>query len=207
MNIKGDLIVSRTVGMKRGNETLNSESLSTSRVITVNDYYFLNLTPSTTGTDATLPDATTLENGWRIKLRNGDVTNSYDVKNNGATILQTIGIGLAYEFILLDNSTSDGVWEIMAMQMGAAEAIKYVVNFSSSDFPAAVGGYRTLTGTQIAGLLAANHGSGVNPMFRVQEGAGPYDWTLCDKEEASTIGDISLRVTDGAQFSGRVIVV
>jgi hypothetical protein len=64
-----------------------------------------------------------------------------------------------------------------------------------------------LTSTEAAGLAAATHLRGVNPIFQVQEGAGPFDRVFCDRERADASGNITLRVIDGDEFTGRVVIV
>jgi hypothetical protein len=65
-----------------------------------------------------------------------------------------------------------------------------------------------LSGVEVSGLLAANHGKGANPLVSVQEdvGGGVYEIVIVDRLRINSSGDVELRVVDGSEFSGRVVV-
>lgn len=212
MDIKGDITVSRT-GLfgRRIDQGLNRETIGGVRVVDKNDYQWLALNSGVSDQDVDLPDATTLPQGWSQVIQNTGASNVLTVKDGAGGTLLVIAFATepAYLFTLLDNSAAAGVWYIQDLSDTNAGVVasKYVATFLNTDFPSPSGGYRILTSGQIAGLAAATHGRGPNPSVQVQSGTGPFDKVLVDDEQVSATGDISLQVTDGAEFTGRVVLV
>lgn len=212
MNVKGDLVVSRTGQFgRRANEGLNGEVLAADRAVVIHDYAVLELDGGAADRNVVLPDATTLPNGWKLGVHNYGATNSLVVQDNSAAPLQTqlANVKELCYYILLDNSTAAGNWFVGCLTEPATyPAARFLVTFLSTDFPAAAGGYKTLTLTQKPGLAAATHGRGVAPMIQTQELSGTdYDRVLCDRERSTSAGNVELRVTDGAEFSGRAVLM
>jgi len=215
-DIKGDLRSRRSIQAdRRLDEGFTSETLSGNRTVVRHDYKVLNLDPNGSNRNVTLPDATTLPVGWSLVVRNSGSANSLLIKDNAGTTLKTIALPSPtaeermYQFILLTNGTAAGTWHVVEMgDPGVVVASRFVVTFSSGDWPAAVSGYRTLTGTEVAGLLASNHGRGTSPMIIIQELSGSdYDRVLLDRERVLSTGNLELRIVDGAEFDGRVVLM
>lgn len=216
MEIKGDLLAKRTVqAERRVDAAMSAETLSGNRTVIRHDYAYLNLDPNGTNRDVTLPDATTLPLGWKIGVRHSGSANSLVVKNNAGTTLKSFVApastydSIFYEFILVANGTAAGSWQVVELGDPAEiAASRFVVTFVSGDWSAPSGGYRTLSSSQAAGLAASAHGRGANPSMIVQELSGSdYDVVLVDRVRTDSSGNVELRVVDGAQFGGRVILV
>ncbi len=166
-----------------------------------------------------LPDATTCENGFKQIIHNVSATGNLTVRQYDGTftggILKVIeapvGINdtVAYQFILIDNSTDAGVWYVVELGDAARlRAARFTANFLVADWPAAVSGYRTLTSVQVAGLAAATHDRGTNPIYIIQEKIGTdHDRLMLDRERVNASGDVSLRITTNDAFDGRIILV
>ena len=215
MKVQGDLAVCRTVTSKRTDEALVQEVLAGNRQIIRHEAHWASFDGGVADRDIELPDATTLPEGWQQVIYNDGATNDLNVREYNATsytgtILRTETPGEACEFTLLDNSTAAGVWYVNCLEDPAtAAANKFCVEFLTTDFPAAVGDYKELTDTQIAGLGAATHGRGTSPIYIIQEGTnpGPWDRIIADRERMNSAGDLAIRVVDGCEFDGRVCFV
>lgn len=208
--VKGDLRVRRTLQVdRRADEALNSETLSGNRAIVRNDYAVLNLNPNGSNRDVTLPDATTLPLGWKIRIRNSGGANNLVVKDNGGGTLKTIASPagtydtVLYEFVLLTNSVAAGTWAIVELgDPGEVAASRYSAAFVSGDWSAPSAGYRTLT------VTAATHGRGTNPTVKILEDiAGDFDEVIPDRIRINASGDVEFRIVDGLEFDGKYIIV
>lgn len=223
MEIKGDLKVRRTgIFDRRADQALKTDTLTADYDVIRHDYHWLRFDGGVADRAVTLPDATTLSTGWKIVVENFGTTNMLNVKNNAAATLKSLTYaplgsteGAAYEFTLLENSTAAGIWYVTEFgdpTSGGMLAQKSVANFLVADWSAVVSDYSELTKVEIAGLGAdqgtGGHGRGTLPIYIVQEKIGTtYDRTICDRERMAASGDLALRVTDGSQFDGRVILV
>ncbi len=212
-DIKGDLRVRRTAVVdRRSDEGMSSETLSGARVVVRHDYKYLNLDPNGANRNVDLPDATTLPLGWEILVRHSGSANSLVVRDGAVSpgTLKTIAVPVAtsesrfYSFLLVDNGTAAGSWQIVEL----GDPSRSTVTFLSGTWSAPSGGYRILSGTEASGLLAANHGKGTNPIVVVQEDVGGsiHEHVTVDRLRINSSGDIELRITDGAEFGGRVII-
>lgn len=208
--VKGDLRVRRTLQAdRRADEGLNSETLAGNRAVVRDDYAILNLNPNGANRDVTLPDATTLPLGWKIRIRNSGGANNLVVKDNGGSTLKTISSPAAtfdtlmYEFVLLTNGTAAGTYSVLELgDAGAVAATRYSASFVSGDWSAPSGGYITLT------VLAATHGRGTNPSVKILEDiSGDFDEVICDRMRINASGDIEFRIVEGLEFGGKYIIV
>lgn len=220
MKLKGDLFVSREINSKRSNEGLTSETLAADRPVAKYDNAWLSLDPDGADREIDLPDATTLPNGWKVVVQHSGSANALNVRHYNATpgtgaILKTIDAPeapndtTAYQFVLIDGSAAAGVWYVV--ELGDSQnlvAARFVVNFLTAAWPAASGGYRILTSTQAAGLAASAHGRGITPSWETFEKSGTdHDKLMLDRERADVSGNLTLRIIDGDQFDGRVILM
>jgi hypothetical protein len=212
----GDFEVKRTLFVgRRVNETSESETLSGNRPIEPDDFSLLNLDPGASDRDITLPDATLLVPGWTIMIRHSGSTNSLIIKDFDDNSIKTITAPpppteeKLYRFILIDNSNSAGIWQII--QLGDMETIaanRVVVLFAAADFSAPAQGNRNLTPTQVPGLAASVHGRGQFPIYKIQEQSGTdYDEVLVNRVRTASNGDISIQVSANAVFTGRLIIL
>lgn len=213
MDIKGDLRIRRTLTAdRRADEGMSSETLAGARTVVRHDYKYLNLDPDGASRNVNLPDATTLPLGWEIFVRHSGSADSLVVRDGAVSpnTLKTITVPAPtqesrfYHFLLVDNSTAAGSWQIVELN----DPSRTTVSFTSGSWSSPSGGYRILSGVELSGLLAANHGKGTNPIVIVQEdaGGGSFDAVIMDRLRINSSGDIELRVTDGAEFTGRVII-
>ena len=212
--IKGDLAVCRTATSKRSDEQLVDETLAADRAIVRHEAHWALFDGGLADRVVELPDATTLPEGWQIVVQNDGATNNLDVADydgsfTGTVLQQLEAGGIACEFTLLDNSTAAGVWYINCLESpDNLVAVKFCANFTSGDFPAASGGYSEITSAQVAGLGASTHGRGAMPIYLLQEEDGTdYDRVTADRERLNASGDLSIRVAEGCEFSGRVCFV
>lgn len=217
--IKGDYRVRRTMSAdRRANEGLSQQTLTADYAADVNDYSWLTLDGGVADRAITLPDATTLTQGWKLVVHNVGTTNNLNVTDNAAGALKSVpfvpapaNTTAAYQFVLIDNSTAAGVWYVVEIgdpTIAGILASKFVANFLVADWPVAAGGYQVLTSTQIAGLAAATHGRGVNPVYILQEKVGSnFLRTQADEETFDGSGNLSLQIVDGVAFDGRVVLV
>jgi hypothetical protein len=216
---KGDLDVSREVNSKRSNEALSTITITANRLIDRYDQAWMAVDASATNRVIELPDASGLPVGWKVVIHNISATADLEVRSfDGSftgTVLKTIEapIGLndtlAYQFVLRSNGTAAGVWYVIELgDASRLRAARFVVNFLTADWPAAVSGRRELTSTQAAGLGAATHDRGTTPEFTVWEKSGTdYDKVTLDRERTNSSGDILLRIINGDEFDGRVIII
>lgn len=219
MKLKGDLFISREINSKRSNEGLNTEALAADRAVLRYDNAWLRLDGSTTDYVVELPDATTLPVGWKVIVHNMGSTNSLTVKDYDGTftgvtqkiITAPVSVNdtAAYQFVLLTNGTAAGLWYVIELgDASRLRAARFVANFLTADWPAAVGGYRTLTSTQTAGLAAVTHDRGTTPNFEVYEKTGTdHDKLMLDRERTDASGNVTLRIIDGDQFDGRIVLI
>lgn len=214
VEVKGDLIVKRSLDARRMDNALSNETLAAARVVSKTDYKYLNLDPDGANRNVDLPDATTLTVGWSVIIRHSGSANNLVVRNNAAATIKTISMPIAtaeermYEFVLLTNGTAAGTWHVVEMgDPAVVVASRSVVTFTSGDWVTS-GAYKILTGTEIAGFLAANHGRGTSPSVLVQELSGSdFDRVILDRERVLASGDIELRVLSGSEFNGRIVLV
>jgi len=206
MKVRGDLEVCRTLTAKRADEALVDETLTGNRQIIRHEAHWALLNGGLVDREVELPDATTLPTGWQQVIQNDGATNVINVREFNSTsytgaIQDTLQPGgIACEFTLLDNSTAAGVWYVNCLESpDNLVAVKFCATFTTGDFPAASGGYSTLTSTEIAGFGASTHGRGTSPVYILQEDAGGGDWdrVLGDRERFNSSGDFSLRVAEG----------
>ena len=207
--IYGDLNVKRSANIdRRLNQGLSIEVISSSRLIDVNDYAWIQVSNSTIQ-DVVLPDATTLLNGWSVVI-GVDVNSvaSSNVKSYDAitpVLLRNILVNRAYRFTLLDNSTAAGVWHIDYLE--EADRVipqRYVDSFNSTiDWSGPSNGYYSRTVTE------TTHGMGSNPKVVVREGTGPYYEVFVDQVAIATNGDVTISVTQSPdlRFSGQTIIM
>lgn len=208
--VKGDLSVKRSLTVdRRITDGFSAETIVAIRNITVNDYAWLRITNTTTQ-DIVLPDATTLLNGWKQVIDVPSTSGaSVNVKTYHATtpvLLKNILAGRTYTFILVDNSTSIGVWKIEFIEESEFVPVeRFVSTFTATtEWGTASGGFYTITVTE------ATHGRGVQPLVTIQELSGS-DYINVSPHSILILanGNISISVPDSPdlRFAGRMIIV
>lgn len=110
LSILGDVIIKRTGTLKRMNQGLIRQNLIGPRTISKDDYNHLFLTPVGGPKAVTLPDATTLPNGWSITISCEVTPAVIVVRRHGGSLLQFVQRGQTYQFVLVRNNTLVGVW-------------------------------------------------------------------------------------------------
>lgn len=218
--IKGDLVVSRQLESLRSNEALFAQILAANISLDGFCEAWQSIDGAGVNRVVELPSALTIAKGWKVVVHNTSsaaevmTVKSYDGSFTGATLKaiaapEAANDTLAYQFICVDNSTAAGVWYVVELGESATlVAARYVATFVVADWPATVGGLKTLTSTQVAGLGAAIHGRGVTPLFMVQEKVSAnYDRVTCHIERTDASGNMALTVTKNDAFDGRVILI
>ena len=206
----GDINILRTITAgRRVNTGISSVALTAQRDLIEHDFSWLRVTNATTQ-DVVLPDATTLPNGWKQVIDVGSTSvASVNVKTyHVATpvLLKNILIARTYEFILVDNSASAGVWKINFLEEAdllPAERFSSPFN-ATTDWGAAAGGYYTIT------VTAATHARGTQPFVTVQELSGSdYIDVKPDRILILANGNTSIRVPEvpDCRFAGRTLYV
>jgi hypothetical protein len=203
MDIKGQM------SMTRANQGFQSQSISTTLALLKQNSYWQDIT-ATGAQDVTLPDATTLPKGWKVVI-NAEAGGNLTVKDGGAgATLQIILAGStlpAYEFTLLDNGTTAGVWFVSSLDnAGVTASTRYVLpHDATTDWGAPSGGYYTIATTE------ATHGRGVNPMIQFYEdvGAGVLVQTQPDSSTVQTTGNHDFKVPESPdmRYAGKVVFV
>jgi len=212
-DVKGDLRVRRTITVdRRANQGMSSETLAGNRTVVINDYKYLNLDPNGANRNVVMPDATTLPLGWELFVRHSGSANNLVVQDGAVSpgTLKTIAVPIPtqesrfYQFLLISNSTAGGSWQIVELNDPSRSTVSFLV----ATWAAPSGGYSILSGTEASGLLAVNHGKGTNPIVLVQEdvGGGIFEAVIMDRLRVNASGDVELRIVDGVQFNGRVII-
>ena len=159
--------------------------------------------------DVVLPDATTLLNGFQVSITATGAA-GLSVKTYHATtpvLLKTIDAGRRYKFILVNNLTAAGTWQVELkhdLETVAADRFTQAFN-ATTDWGSASGGYYTFI------ITAATHGKGLNPVFEIVENTGS-EMGKVGVDNASfniSTGDISIRVNDvpDCRFAGKIIVL
>jgi hypothetical protein len=105
------ITLAKTTSIERYNPSFNSVTISTSYTVTKDDKNSFLFTASASNNVVTLPDATTLPNGWAITIQNADAsTTGLIVRDNGLNTIYNIGAGGVLSLVLNDNGSSDGEW-------------------------------------------------------------------------------------------------
>jgi hypothetical protein len=202
MEIKGVLNVSR-----RANQGLKASSLSDAYDVSALSHAWLSLDPNGANRDVVLPDATTLTNGWSVIIENtADASESLVVKDNSTgNVIKTIvsptpvNQTLAYQFVLKDNSTADGVWYAIELGDPTIDITKYYDAFEVADWSVPSGELTTLN------IAGTTHGKGNNPMWSVHNDTGSK--VYCHDEVVNVAnGNITLTITEDDEFDGFIIV-
>ena len=103
--------MTKTTSIERYNPSFDSVTISTSYTVTKDDKNSFLFTASASNNVVTLPDATTLPNGWTITIQNADAsTVGLIVRDGGLNTIYNVGAGGVLLLILNDNGSSDGVW-------------------------------------------------------------------------------------------------
>ncbi|MCP4695763.1 MAG: hypothetical protein GY862_02775 [Gammaproteobacteria bacterium] len=205
--IKGDFDVTRAISAYRQNEALHAETITAQ--INLGKYAAAwQALSAAAAQDVVLPDATSLPNGWTIKIiASGAAT--VTVKTFHATTpveLQSIASAEAFSFTLIDNSSDAGVWHVAVMQASdSTPSPRYTATFNTTtNWGTASGGYYTMT------IAAASHGRGTNPGIQLgrESGTDFIDFGVDEIKKAAN-GDISIRVTEtpDGRCAGRAVVM
>ena len=205
--IKGDLLVKRTiVADRRVDSGLRSLVITAPELLVRHSCWWQNLSAASNEV-VNLPDATTLPNGWQVVIV-ADGAGDLDVQDDGGTSLRVVSPTppKAVAFTLMDNGTTDGVWQIYTLEdHGNTAAWRYTDTFdATTDWGTAALGYYTMT------YAAATHLKGVNPVAQVFETISGVDYrTQPDQTGVNASGDIDLIVPDDpdCRFAGRITVL
>jgi hypothetical protein len=207
-NIGRDQSVGRTgTFAKRADQGLNDQTISTSLVLTRHAEYYQLLNATTSNDLVVLPDATTLPEGWEVVILNDGAVALLVEDDTDTGTYDSIAVGNANRYILLDNGTAGGTWFVEPMDTAAVTAAtRYTATFdATTDWGSASGGYYTITVTQ------ATHTRGTTPSVKLQitDGGTGYNAVEPDETNVEANGDISFRVPDSPdlRFAGRIIVV
>lgn len=123
--------------------TSTATAAGTTTLIGTSDAYqqFTGVTTQT----VVFPDATTLPNGWDVQILNRS-SGAVTAQNDDTSLLKTVDAGSQVSFRLMDNSTSNGVWDIAASGLGTAGAFLRLDGTTTmlADIDAGVNGLRNV---------------------------------------------------------------
>ena len=199
MEVKGVINVSRRV-----NEGLKLATLAGPLSLTPLTHAWHSLDPDGADRLVNLPDAQTLLNGWSVVVHHNGNANTLTVRDAGGNVKKAITAPAgtndtkAYQFVLIDGTTVNGVWKVIELGDPVVDITKYVETFVEADWSVPSGDLETLE------IEAATHGRGVNPMWQVQDDNGSK--VYCHDENVDTYGNILLTVTEGDEFDGAIVV-
>lgn len=206
MQIKGDLTVKRTlIADRRVDNGLKASVITGAEVLTRHSAYWQSLSAAAPQ-DCTLPDATTLPNGWAVVVyASGAEAITVKDDTTGDTI-KAVPAGEAYQFVLLDNSDADGTWHVVKLDdPGEVVASRYTTTHdATTDWGAAAGGYYTIT------ITAATHGRGTSPNTEFYETDGTDQIAVMpDRVLVAANGDVSFRVPEDPdlRYAGKVVII
>lgn len=216
MEIKGDLNVGRLIETgRRVNEGAVAET-ATSVPLDLYTHKLHVFNVAAAGT-VTLPDATTLPNGWGVIAAVLETSAAVTVKTYHAdtpATLKQIVAGRAYEFILLDNSTEAGVWMINYLEEAdLTPSERFVASFeveiSPGNWTKGDAGYATVTVTESV------HGRGTYPMVQVFKDSSTDKIVVWpDQILVNAAGDVVIRVPTigvpndpGLRFAGKIVII
>jgi predicted secreted protein len=202
---KGDITVGRTgIFARRADQGLRQVTISAPESLLRHSARWQSI-DSSTQEDVILPDATTLLNGWEIVIH--AVNAQLDVEDDGNNALQSIAQDEAFLFTLLDNSSSDGVWHITALDnAGSLPATRFVLTHdATTDWGSPSLGYYTIATAE------STHGRGTRPMTQFYEtiGSDEVEVTPDESKFATATGDHEFLVPDDPdlRYAGKVIFV
>lgn len=207
-DVKGSLLVENVLDVRRRmNQGLSKETITGARIVTLNDYAWLQIINASTQ-DVILPDATTLAAGWNIVVAADTASNaSVNVKSYAAVtplLIKNILSGRAYRLTLLDGATAAGVWQITLLgESDSLPAERFIDSFNAtSDWGSPAGGYYSRT------VAAATHDMGTSPTVKVRAGSSTYTDVMPDSLSVSASGDITIQVPQlpDLRFEGQMII-
>jgi len=206
--VKGDFGVSGLLSSRRLDQDVLAQTITAQFNVSKRSTGHLLLSAASLQ-DVVLPDATTLLNGFQVSITATGAA-GLSVKTYHATtpvLLKTIDAGRRYKFVLVNNSTAAGTWQVeLKHDLETVAADRYTQAFNATtDWGSVSGGYYTIV------ITAATHGKGLNPVFEIFEDTGS-EMVKVGVDEASfniATGDISIRVNDvpDCRFAGKIVVL
>lgn len=202
------MIFKGQIDTSRANQGYTERAISGAFSLLKQMSFWQNIT-ATGAQDVSLPDATTLPKGWAVVI-NAETGGNLTVKDGAGATLQAVAAGStlpAYQFVLKDNSSAAGSWQIFTLEnAGIVPATRYVLpHNSTTNWGAAAGGYYSIATTE------ATHKRGVNPMIQFYQdiGAGVLQQVQPDESTLQTSGNHSFRVPDDPdlRYGGSVVFI
>lgn len=193
--------------ISRANEGLTQRAIIATLALPLTCAKYQDIT-ATGNQDVTLPDATTLLNGWSVIIK-AETGGELTVKDGGATpsTLQVVTAGsIAFEFTLIDNGSDNGTWMITSLEnSGTVVANRYVKpHNSTTDWGSPSAGYYTISTTE------ATHGRGTTPSitFYKDVGSGVLNQVLV-KSVLQTNGDSTFLVPEdpNGRYAGKAVYI
>ena len=202
--IKGDLLIKRTgIFERRADQGLRSVTITAPETLTRHSAYWQSISAETEQ-NVTMPDATTLPNGWAIVIH-ASGTAGLNVRDAAGNLLKFVEPGNAYEFTLLNNTTLEGTWYIDSLGIvGNVPAFRYVRTHNATTDWTLVEDYYTIT------ITASTHGMGTDPVVQYYETIGTDDIEVTpDRSLVNENGDITFRVPaePDLRYAGKVVVM
>ena len=207
MEVIGNLNVGNILTARRGNNGANSETITTTRTIDINDYQWLNIINASTQ-DIVLPDATTLPLGWNITINVPPISGaSVHVKSyhiSSPVLVKNILPDFAYTFTCVNIGTSAGEWQVSFLyESNLVSNPRFESTFNgTTDWGVAGGGFYTIE------VTAITHGRGTMPTVQTEKLTGS-DYYKVDTDRCLILanGDVQIRVQDSPdlRFAGRLL--
>lgn len=206
MQIKGDLTVKRTlIADRRVDNGLKASVITGAEVLTRHSAYWQSLSAAA-AQDCTLPDATTLPNGWAVVVYASGASTITVKDDTAGDTIKAVPAGEAYQFVLLDNGDADGTWHVVKLDdPGEVVASRYTsTHDATTDWGAASDGYYTIS------ITAATHGRGTSPNAEFYETDGTDQIAVMpDRVLVAANGDVSFRVPEDPdlRYAGKVVII
>ena len=204
MDIKGVLNVSRRV-----NTGLKKVTLEGAYEVNKLSHAWLSLDPNAENREVTLPDATSLDEGWAVVVHHNGTANTLTVKDYLGNTLKTfsgpasVNDTKAYQFVCIDNfdgATPDaGGWKVIELGDPVLQAVKYVATFEVLDWTGPSDGLMEYS------IPESTHERGATPIWQVQDENRAKIY--CHSEGVNEDGDLTLLVPEDDEFVGSVVIV
>ena len=202
MEVKGVLNVSRRVNQGLKKVDLNDDYLLTSLA-----HAWHSLDPDGADRIVSLPDATTLQEGWSVVVHHNGSDNLLTVQDQATepNELKVISAPAgyndtkAYQFVLIDNETAGGQWKVIELGDPTVKADKHEQVFAKIDWIDGLNDLFTYT------IPETIHTMGLNPNWQVFDESNNI--VYCHEETVNRVdGTITLTVTADDEFDGSVVI-
>lgn len=215
MEIRGDLNVGRLI--EAGRRVNEAAVIKTDAALILDQWAekILVMNPASVGT-IDLPNTTDIPLGWRIVVAVKEDAFAVTVRTyhltTPATLKQIIP-GRTYEFMLIDKTSTAGVWMVNYLEEAdLTPSERFVASFTAAT---SAGNWVNGTGYLTVTVEESVHGRGMFPMVQVfKDSSTDKIFVLPDQILVNGSGDIVIRVPsigvpggDGLKFAGSLVII